>query len=80
MKLKDNVLLKLNSLEFGFLFGTLRKGDEFDNLPRSLQLKLQIKFTEAYTKGHPMQDQAKEDIKNYKAELKRIEAGEQKPT
>lgn len=65
-------LLKLNYYEAGFLYGALHKTGEFKNLPRALQLKLDIIFTSAYLNDNPLSKRARKDIRDYRKELKTL--------
>lgn len=72
-KLPDDAMLLMTWLEAGFLRGALEKHHDFYQLPKSLQLKLDILFSQAYL-GHPtLGKQAKKDIENYQKELKKVE-------
>lgn len=72
-KLPNDAMLLMNWFEAGILRGALEINHKFDELPKSLQLKLNILFSQAYL-GHPtLGKQAKIDIENYRKELLKIE-------
>jgi hypothetical protein len=67
--LPEDAMLLMNWFEAGILRGVLEKNHEFDKLPKSLQLKLNILFSQAYV-GHPtLGKQAKKDIEKYRQKL-----------
>jgi hypothetical protein len=72
-KLFDDAMLLMNWFEVGILRGVLQKNNEFDKLPRSLQLKLNILFCQAYLSHDTLGKQAKKDIDNYYKELLLLE-------
>lgn len=72
-KLPDDAMLLMTWLEAGYLRGALEKNGEFKNLPKTLQLKLNILFTQAYLSNPDLKEKAKQDISNYQAELKQLE-------
>lgn len=63
--------IKLNYYELGALRASI-KPDQWKLLPRSVQLKIEIPSTEAYTSNDYFGSQAKEDLKRMKKELKEL--------
>lgn len=72
-KLPDDAMLLMNWFEAGVLRGVLQKNNEFDKLPRSLQLKLNILFCQVYLSHSTLGKQAQKDINNYVKELLLLE-------
>jgi len=72
-KLPEDAMLLMNWFEAGVLRGVLQKNNQFDKLPRSLQLKLNILFSQAYLSHPTLGKQAKKDIDNYYKELLLLE-------
>jgi hypothetical protein len=73
MKLKDEMLF-LNHFEIGYLIGSIKQ-DAWDNMPRTLWLKLHIASTTAYLKHPDFGKRAREDLKKFQQELKELENG-----
>jgi hypothetical protein len=67
----------MNWFEAGILRGALEKNHTFDELPKSLKLKLNILFSQAYLSHPTLGKQAKKDINNYIKELKSLERREE---
>lgn len=69
-----NFSLSLNAFEIGVLYGMFNKEKRNNpDLPRALELKLQILSTRCYL-GHPVHGtQARKDIKKLKSELLELE-------
>ncbi len=61
--------LNLNYFEYGYLYGCINK-DAWDQMPRSLWLKLHIQFTKAYVNHEKFGKQAKADIEKWNKELR----------
>ena len=67
-KLKE-FSLKLNYMEFGFLYASIGK-NLWARMPRSLWLKLKIHATKAYYDHTTFGKQAKKDVERWEKELK----------
>ena len=68
MKTVNKVVLRMNYMEFGYLYACIDK-EAWDKMPRRLYLKLKITFTKAYLKHPRFKKQALRDIKIYKEQL-----------
>lgn len=70
MKLKT-FPLNLNSQEFGYLYGLIPK-EAWDHMPRSVWLKMHIRWTRAYFEHETLGEQAKKEVKRWEDELKTL--------
>lgn len=74
--LPRDVILKLNRLEFGWLFGSLSKGtlERMEKEQPIMYLQLVIAFNSAYafSEGYPLQKQAKKELGQYQKKLKKL--------
>jgi len=73
-KLPNDAILCLTWLEAGYLRGALEMNKQYGNLPKSLKLKLDILFTQAYLCHESLGERAKTDIENFRKELLKIES------
>lgn len=74
MLLPEDVVLKLNRFEFGYIYGAIY--EHRDKMPIRLKLKLEIEAVRAYLDHPTMGEQAKKELADYEKALREITEAE----